>query len=97
MSKGNSQFVLPSSAEDRKKIQNAIKEASNALFRIDSEQSLVKDIADAMKDEYSLKPGDFKKMVRVYHSAKYQELISKSEEFTEMYEGILTGIDPSIS
>ena len=91
------EFVMPSNQADIKDIQNAIKEASNSMFRIASEKDLIKDIAAAQKDKHSLAPGDFNKMVRVYHKAEYQKRVEQNESFNEMYEGIMGGIDPDLS
>lgn len=90
-------FVMPSTEADRKAIQNAVKEASNSMFRIQSEQDLIKDIANAMKDEHNLPPGDFKKMVRTYHKAEFQKRLEQNESFTALYETIMFGVDPDLS
>lgn len=90
-------FVMPSSPDDIKSIQNAVKEASNSMFRIQSERDLIKDIANTMKDEHNLPASDFKKMVRTYHKAEYQKRVEQNESFNELYEGIMGGVDPDLS
>lgn len=91
------EFVMPSSEADIKAIQSAVKEASNAFFRIAAERDLVKEIAKRMKDEHALPPADFNKMVRVYFKSEFQKMTAKNESFNEMYESIMSGVDPDLN
>lgn len=97
MSAPKETFVVPSTEKDRVAIQNAVKEASNAMFRVDAERTLIKEIAENMKDEYNLKPADFNRMVKVYFKNEYEKVTTKSEEFVELYEGVMAGVDPALA
>ena len=90
-------FIVPSNPETLKAIQSAVKEASNALFRIQAERDLIKEIAASMKDDHELAPADFNKLSKTYFKGEYQKLVDKNEQFTELYESIMAGVDPDLA
>lgn len=79
------EFVMPSSPSDLKEIQNAVKEASNSLIKIDAERDYIKDTSDNMKEKFGMPPAKFKKLVMIYHKQNLNELEAKHEEIKETY------------
>ena len=79
-------FVLPSDDKSRVTIINAVKEASNAKLRIESEKDLIKDIAAKLMVELCVPPAVFNELVRTYHKQDVAEKQAKAEEFFEIYE-----------
>ena len=90
-------FVTPTSEAALKEIQDAIKEASNAMFRITAEKELIKEIAARMKDEHAMPPADFNKLSRGYFKSEFQKRVDQNESFIELYESIMTGVDPDLT
>lgn len=91
------QFIMPSSPADIKKIQDGIKEASSALLRIESERDLIKDISAKLKDEVELPPSVFNKMAKVYFKNEYAKVTEANETFIDIYETVMNGIDPDLA
>ena len=48
------EFVMPTNPSDIQKIENAVKEASNSLIRIESERDLIKEIKERLKSGLGL-------------------------------------------
>lgn len=90
-------FLMPTDKESIQQIQSAVKEASNALFRIQAERELMKEIAAVIKEDHNMPPADFNKMAKVYFKSEYQKQNDKHESFIEMYESVMAGIDPDLT
>lgn len=88
MPKEKAPFVLPTSPEDIKKINQAIREASNSLIREESEKEFRKGVRDKLKEELNLPPKLFNKMLKVYHKQNFPEERNAAEEFEVMYEKV---------
>jgi nitrate reductase beta subunit len=82
---------LPSTItnEDRKKVQNALKEMSDSMTRVEAEKDLQKDIAQRMLDEVGVPKKDFNKLARIYHASNLMEEAARNEEFMEFAEAIM--------
>ena len=82
---------LPSTitSEDRKKVQNALKEMSDSMTRVSAEKDLQKDIAQRMLDEIGVPKKDFNKLARIYHASNLMEEAARNEEFMEFAEAIM--------
>lgn len=86
-----SQGDLPSTItqEDRKKVQNALREMSDSMTRVSAEKDLQKDIAQKMLDEVGVPKKDFNKLARIYHASNLMEEAARNEEFMEFAEAIM--------
>lgn len=78
-----------SSPADRKKIRDALQEASNSMTRISAERDLIKDIAKDMSDQFQLSKKHVRKMIRVYHKQNFSEEVADQDEFEQLYEEIV--------
>lgn len=83
--------TLPShvTADQRKMIQDALKEMSNSMTRVDAEKDLQKDIADRMKEECDIPKRDFNKLARIYHASNLVEEATRNQEFIDFAESVL--------
>ncbi len=82
------EFVMPTNPSDIQKIENAVKEASNSLIRIESERDLIKEIKERLKDELGLPPKKAQELIKIYHKQNYSEVVGKFEETSELYEKV---------
>lgn len=73
----------------KEKLKNAMKEASSAMTRIETEQGFIKDIIDDMKETTDIDKKVLRKLFKAYHKQNYQEEISQSEEFQNIYESVV--------
>lgn len=89
---------LPSTitSEDRKKVQGALKEMSDSMYRISAEKDLQKDIAQRMLDEIGIPKKDFNKLARIYHASNLAEEAARNEEFMEFAEAIMAPVERQI-
>ena len=74
--------------EDRKKLHNALVEASNLLTRIDAERDLIKNIINDTNKNFQIPKKTIKKLVRVYHKQNFSEEVATHEEFESLYETV---------
>lgn len=72
----------------RKKLENFIREISNAMLRIEAERDLIKDVCDRAKDELELKPKVVRDMAKIYHKNSLIEEKTEKESLFDMYEQI---------
>ena len=90
-------FVMPTSPADIKKVQDAVKESYNSMVRISAEKDLMKDIAAKMKEELGMPPSLFNRMVKTYFKSSFTTETEKAEEFADVYESLMAGVDPDLS
>ena len=88
------EYIIPSNPADQKRIQDAIKEASDSLLRISSERELLKDIAKSIKEDIGMPPRLFNKLAKTYFQQNYNEVVEEDEQFQEAYEIILGNQEP---
>ena len=74
--------------EDRKKLHNALVEASNSLTRIDAERDLIKNIINDTNKNFQIPKKTIKKLIRVYHKQNFSEEVATHEEFENLYETV---------
>jgi len=74
--------------QDRKKIKDAMQEASNSFIRIDAERDLVKNIIADLNDAYKIPKKTINKMIKVYHKNSFQEEVAEADEFETLYETV---------
>lgn len=83
--------IIPSSPEDRKRINNAMQEVSNSMTRIEAERELIKETIALIKEDFQIPPKYFRKLCKVYHKQSFNAELVEHDEFTELYE-VVTGI-----
>jgi FixJ family two-component response regulator len=86
-------FVIPTSPEDIKKLQNAIEEASASLIRQDAEKDLRKEIHDALSEQVDIPKAVFNRMVKVYYKSSFRDDVQSAEDFRAAYEKVMAGKD----
>lgn len=74
--------------QDRKKIKDAMQEASNSFMRIDAERDLIKNIITDLNDAYKIPKKTISKMIKVYHKNNFQEEIAEADEFETLYQTV---------
>ena len=74
--------------EDKKKIHNAIQEASNSLTRIEAERDLIKNILADTSKNFQIPKKTIKKLINVYHKQNFSEELASHEEFENLYLNI---------
>lgn len=77
-----------SNPADRKKIRDAMNEASASMTRIEAERDLIKEIAKDISEQYQLPKKVVNKMIRVYHKQNFNEEVASHSEFETLYEEI---------
>lgn len=84
----SSEYATISTETDRIEVENAAKEAAASLIRIDAERDLIKDIATRMKEEFAIAPGDFKRIVNMYHRQNLDEQQEKHNKVVDLYNQV---------
>ncbi|CAB4127402.1 Double-stranded DNA-binding protein [uncultured Caudovirales phage] len=81
--------LIVSNPVDKKKIKDALFEISGSYMRIEAERELIKDIVADLADKYELTKKNINKIARAYHKNNFNQQVSESEEFQELYESLL--------
>lgn len=68
------------------KFKKNIQECVDALTRIQSENELIGEIAKQAKDDFDIKPADFKKVAKIIFEQNLDEQREKFEELCELVE-----------
>jgi hypothetical protein len=85
-----SQVIIPSNPVDQKIILDALKEADDSMYRIESERDQIKAIIDTMYEKFPDIPKKyFRRMMKVYHKQNYQVVEGEHEDFTTLYSAIV--------
>lgn len=85
-----SNVIIPSSPEDRKKVQSALDEFSNSLTRVEAERDHQKEILAMLEEEFELPKKYMRKVARVYHKQNLMEFKAEAEEVEDIYESIVS-------
>jgi len=75
--------------QDKKKIKDAMQEASNSLVRIDAERDLIKNIVEDLNDNYKINKKTLNKMIKTYHKQNFPDEVASNDEFETLYEGVI--------
>lgn len=78
-----------SSAEDRKKLLDVLKECSGAMTRMGGEKDYIKESVGEVAKTLQLPKRLVAKMVKVYHKQNFDEEVATHEQFETMYENIV--------
>lgn len=82
-------FTVPSDPEIRKRIRDAVAEASAQLQMIDDRKAVLKDIVDMAKTDLEVPKKIFNKMVKAFHKQVYQAMAHDNEVFQLFYENVM--------
>lgn len=83
--------------QDRKKIRDAMQEASNSYIRIDAERDLIKNIIADLHDAYQIPKKQIAKMIKVYHKNSFQDEVAEADEFETLYQTVTNQITDSVT
>jgi ribosomal protein L23 len=83
--------VIPAGIADRQKLKSMLTEMTHCLARMDAEKDAKKDIADAIKEKFELKPSLVNKLARTMYKRDYADLQSENEDFEILYETLVEG------
>lgn len=74
---------------DRKKINDALQEASNSMTRIDAEKDLIKTILADLSDTFQLPRKTVNKLARIYHKQNFNQEAQEFEDLETLYEEVV--------
>lgn len=84
-----SNVIIPSSIEDRKRIEGVIKEISNSLTRIEAERAYINESLSMLEEEFELPKKYMRKVSRVYHKQNLNEVKDEFSEIEDIYTTII--------
>lgn len=76
--------------QDKKTINDAIKEASNSLVRIDAERDLIKNIVEDLNTNFKINKKTLSKMIKTYHKQNFQDEVASNDEFETLYQTVVS-------
>ena len=82
--------IIPSSPEDRAKIQAAIREISSSMTRIEGERDFISESLAMLQEEFELPKKYMRKVAVTYHK---QNLNKVKEEFSDV-EDLYAAVAP---
>lgn len=86
MSIHQASIVIPSDPNERKKMENSIKEISNSLTRIESEKDNIKSIVSDMVDVYTIPKTIINRIAKIYHKQSSATDFGQMEDTQALYE-----------
>lgn len=84
-----SNVIIPSSPEDRKKVQDALREYSNSLTRIEAEKDFQKDVLDRLETDFELPKKYMRKVATIYHKQNLTEVVGQVNDIEDLYEALV--------
>ena len=90
--------TLPSviTNNDRKVIQNALKEMSDSMTRISAEKDLQKEISEQMVEKLNVPKREFNRLAKIFHASNLMEEAARNEEFMEFAEAVMAPVSNRI-
>ena len=74
--------------EQKKDLQNAIREISNSMTRTEAERDLIKDIVKAQSDNLQITKKIISKIAKTFHKQSLHQEVADHEDFVELYEKV---------
>lgn len=84
-------MIIPSSADDRKRIKAAMKEVSNVMAKIESNQDHIKEICVRVEEEFDIPKAKFKKVATMYHKGNADLVAEGNSEIEDLYDAAVNG------
>jgi predicted RND superfamily exporter protein len=81
--------VIPSSPDDRAKIQAALKEISAAMTRAEAEKDYINESLAMLQDQFELPKRYMRKVARVYHKQNINEVKSEFSDIEDIYMAVV--------
>lgn len=73
-----------------KKLEQAIKEASDVKIQIESGNEAIKDIREMVKETMGLAPSEFNALLKIYHTQSREQVEEANQELLGVYDAIFT-------
>jgi hypothetical protein len=74
--------------QDKKKLENALKDMSASMMRQSAERDLQKNIIGDICEELDLNKKVFRKLAKVYHKQNFADEVATHQEFESLYETV---------
>lgn len=74
--------------EQKKDLQNAIREISNSMVRTEAERDLIKDIVKTQSDNLQIPKKIINKIAKTFHKQSLHQEVADHEDFVELYEKV---------
>ena len=71
-----------------KSIHDALSEISNEMSVIDSHKEAIKDVIDALYDNFKIPKKVLRRMAKTHHKQSFQEEVTEDNEFEALYIGM---------
>lgn len=71
-----------------KSIRDALSEMSNEMSIIDSHKEAIKDVVDALYDNFKIPKKVIRRMAKTHHKQSFQEEVTEDNEFEALYLGM---------
>lgn len=74
--------------EQKKDLQNAIREISNSMVRTEAERDLIKDIVKTQSDNLQIPKKIINKIAKTFHKQSLHQEVADHEDFVQLYEKV---------
>jgi hypothetical protein len=71
-----------------KSIRDALSEISNEMSVIDTHKEAIKDVIDALYDNFKIPKKVLRRMAKTHHKQSFQEEVTEDNEFEALYIGM---------
>jgi hypothetical protein len=71
-----------------KSIRDALSEISNEMTVIDSHKEAIKDVIDALYDNFKIPKKVLNRLAKTHHKQSFQEEVTEDSEFEALYLGL---------
>jgi DNA repair ATPase RecN len=82
--------VIPTSSDDRAKVQAAMREISGAMSRIESEREYIKESLGMLEETFELPKKYMRKVATVYHKQNLNEVKNEFSDVEDIYTAIIS-------
>lgn len=76
------------SPEQKKELQNAVREISASMTRTEAERDLIREIVKDQSQKHSIPKKIINKIAKTYHKQNLTQEIADHEEFVELYDSV---------
>lgn len=82
------EIVIPSSPADRKAIADVMKDMSNAMARIEGEQTYINEAIKGLKEKYNIDAKYLRKLLVDFHKDQFDKVVDENEQYGDLFDAV---------
>jgi uncharacterized protein YwgA len=90
MANQTTNIIVPTDAKQLKQIKKMVQEGCDCLLRIDAEREALKDIIEAINEEFEIPKQYLSRLIKHKHKEDFDKKSTEHSDFETLYEAVFS-------